>query len=147
MSARDQGFTLMELLLVLLIIGMLGGFGLSFYKGMEKIELSATANHMQSLIRSAQIKANGEGVTHIVSFYHSQGKCFHLANTKAIDILAMPSKISMKKTNFPQGKLYFRGKLSPSRGGTIVLDSKSYQSKITVLPVTGRVKVYPVTKK
>lgn len=147
MPPGDRGFTIIELLIVFLIGSILGGMGLSAYKGAERMELLTTANNIQSLIRGAQVRAYGQGNTHIVAFYSTLGECIHINDSKAINKVVMPGKTHMKKTNFPNGNLYFRGKLSPSQGGTIILSSKSYEVKITVLPVTGRVKVYPTTRK
>lgn len=147
MPRKDRGFTIIELLIVLFITSILGGFGLSAYKGAERIELLTTANNIQSLIRGAQAKAYGQENTHIVAFYSTLGECVHINNSKSINKVIVSGKIKMKKTNFPDGKLYFRGKLSPSQGGTIVLTSKSYEVTITVLPVTGRVRIYPITRK
>lgn len=59
----------------------------------------------------------------------------------------MPKNIHMRKTNFPSDKLYFSGHLPPNQGGTIVLDSKLYTLRVTVLPVTGRVKLYSAVRK
>lgn len=147
MPPTDRGFTMVELLMVLLITSILGGFGLSAYKGIEKIELATTASHIQSLIRTAQAEAHGEEDTHIVAFYSILGECNHIKNAKSINKIVLGERVNMNRTNFTNGKLYFRGKLSPSQGGTIVLNSKIYQVKITILPVTGRVKIYPITKK
>ncbi len=141
-----RGFTIIELVLVLLITGILGGLGLSAYKGAERSELMITANHIQSLVRSAQAQAYGEQSTHMIMFEPTYNECIHLHNSKTINTVTIPNKITMRKTNFPDNKLYFRGKLSPNRGGTIVLKSKSYQIEMTVLPVTGRVKIYPMVK-
>ena len=147
MSPRDRGFTIIELLIALLLGSILGTMGISAYKGTERIELMTTANNIQSLIRVAQARAYGQGNTHTVGFDPTLGECLHINNSKIIDSVVVKGKTYIKKTNFPKGNLYFRGKLSPSQGGTIVLNSKSYEVEITVLPVTGRVKIYPITRK
>ena len=147
MPRRDGGFTMIELLLALCIMGFLWNLGLSIHKSLEKIELVTTANHIQSLIRTVQTTAYGQQKVHIVSFSSDLGKCTHIHNSRSLGKVVIPNKIKLEKTNFPEDKLYFRNKLSPNRGGTIVLHSNSYEITITVLPVTGRVKVYPVVKK
>lgn len=147
MPRRDRGFTMIELLLVLCVMGIFWNVGLSIHKGAERIALMTTANNIQSLIRTAQTTAYGQQRIHIVSFSPDLGKCTHIHDSISMGKVTIPKNIKLKKTNFPEDKLYFRSKLSPNRGGTIVLGSKSYEIIITVLPVTGRVKVYPITRK
>jgi len=147
MPRSDRGFTMIELILVLVIMSVFWNFGLSIDRNAEKIELMTTANNIQSLIRTAQTTAYGQQRDHFILFSSELGKCTHINSLKTIGKVIIPKRIKLEKTNFPKGKLYFRSKLSPNRGGTIILRSKNYQIKITVLPVTGRVKVYPITKK
>jgi len=147
MPRRNRGFTMIELLLVLCVMSIFCSVGLSIEKGAQRIALMTTANNIQSLIRTAQTTAYGQQRVHIVSFSPDLGRCTHIHNSKSMGKVAIPKNIKLKKTNFPEDQLYFRRKLSPNRGGTIILSSKSYQVKITVLPVTGRVKVYPITRK
>lgn len=147
MPRDERGFTIIELLIVLVITSVISSFGLSVNRNLDKKQLLVTAKEIQTLIRNAQQVAYGEQSTNIVAFYYTLGECTHIQNAKVINTVIMPSNIYMGKTNFTDGKLYFRKHLSPNMGGTIVLYSKRYTVKITVLPVTGRVKIYPIDRR
>ena len=147
MLKSDKGFTIIELLLLFFIMVLFAKLGLSAHQSMSRIRLSMTATQIQTLTRAAQNRAYGEQNTHIVAFYSAHQEFNHIQNTKVINKVTMPRGITMKQTNFPDNKLYFTGKLGPSRGGTIELNSKSHTIEITVLTVTGRVNIYPLTRR
>ena len=106
-----------------------------------------TARDIQTLIRQSQDKAYAEQAAYEVSFFTVDDTCVQIRNNKILKRIIIPRGITIGAVNFPRNELYFTRKLTPSGGGTIWLYSKSHKINITVLPVTGRVKIYPVTKK
>ncbi len=147
MRANEQGFTMIELLLVLLGAVLFSSIGLSAHKATDRMQLSMAARSIQTLIRQTQDQAYGEQATHATAFYTISGECAQIKHLSILSKVTMPKGVQIEYTNFPDSKLYFRGKLGPSSGGTIRLTSKLHVIIITVLPVTGRVKIYPITKK
>lgn len=147
MLRSEKGFTIIELLLVFLVAAILIHTSLYTYSQIGRRQLSRSAREIQTLIRIAQDRAYQEQSAHSIIFYNQTSRCVHVQDIYAIKEIKMPGTITMNKTNFPSGRLRFTGKLRPNRGGTIQLSSKSHQVRITVLPVTGRVKIYPVTRK
>lgn len=147
MHQSERGFTLFELLLVLGLSSVIGTLGLSVNARMDRRQLLIAAQEVQSLIRESQQMAYGEQSVNIILFDYVVGRCSHIQNSKIIRRVYMPKNIHMRKTNFPSDKLYFSGHLPPNQGGTIVLDSKLYTLRVTVLPVTGRVKLYSAVRK
>lgn len=149
MGVKEQGFTIIELLLVLLGAVLFSSIGLSAHKVSDRMKLSMAAREIQTLIRQTQDQAYGEQADHMVAFYTKSGKCLQVRTRKALREVVIPKGIKIDDTTFlgGQGKLYFNGKLAPSGGGSIVLTSKAHLVEITVLPVTGRVKIKPIIKK
>lgn len=144
----EKGFTMVELLLLLLSTVLFINLGLSAHQSMERMKLSMTANQIQTLIRGAQNRAYQEQNTHTIYFSQQNKVCRQVQRAKIINEVKIPKGISIQETTFKANKLEFAGKLGPSGGGgTVQLSSKSQALKITVLPVTGRVKVYPLSAK
>jgi len=138
---------MVELLLVLLGAVLFANIGLATHKAVDRMTLFMTAREIQTLIRKTQDRAYGEQEVYEVGFYSLTGKCAQINNNKAIEVITIPRGIVLEPTNFPGGNLYFSGKLAPKGGGTIFLKSRSHKVEITVLPVTGRVKIYPIDRK
>lgn len=147
MQTNERGFTMIELLLVLLGAVLFSSIGFSANKAIDRIHLSITARNIQTLIRETQDQAYGEQASYAVAFYTLSGECVQIKKLEIPKKITMPKGVEIQHTTFPNSKVYFRGKLGPNSGGTIVLASKSHNLSITVLPVTGRVKIYPMTKK
>lgn len=137
---------MIELLLVLLGAVLFASAGLSVYNASSKRELYTAARSVQTLIRLTQDQAYGQQDNHHVSFYTTENRCVQIRDHQIIEEALIPRGIKLGSTNFPSGKLYFNGQLTPSRGGSIYMYSRAHKVKITVLPVTGRVKIYPITK-
>ncbi len=147
MLKSERGFTMIELLLVLLGAVLFANIGLSAHKATSRMNLFMTAREIQTLIRQTQDKAYGEQAMYELGFYTLTGRCIQIKDNRITDEISIPRGITIERTNFPGRTLKFNGKLVPSGGGTILLYSKSHQVRITVLPVTGRVKIYPVDRK
>ena len=137
---------MMELLLVLLGAVLFVNMGLGIQKTSSRMQLSISARKIQTLIRQTQDQAYGEQAIYLLAVQPVKGRCIQVRSSKVLKEVKMPQGIKIEYANFTNGKLYFRRSLAPSMGGTIVLASKSHRLKITVLPVTGRVKIYPIMK-
>ncbi|NLI89554.1 MAG: type II secretion system protein [Epulopiscium sp.] len=147
MLKNEKGFTIMELVLIILLTALFVSGALYTRKQVGRRQLYSTARDIQTLIRVAQDGAYGEQNVHGINFYPNSQECVHIRNYRIVKEIKIPNTIKMEPTSFPNNKLRFSSKLSPSRGGTIKLCSRSHEVRITVLPVTGRVKIYPIQRK
>lgn len=143
----EKGFTMIELLLVLLVAVFFVNAGVKAQRSMENFQLSRMAREIQSMIRKAQHMAYAQESVQVVRFDTIQQEVKLTTLTRIKETTKMPSGIKHNGSNFSNQKLYFRKKLAPNQGGTILLSSKTHEVRITVLPVTGRVKIYPATRK
>ncbi len=147
MYRSEKGFTMIELLLVLMVAVLFVSTGLSITNATGRRDLYIAARSVQTLIRQSQDYAYGEGSIYCVGFYTSTNECEQIRQHEVMSEANIPRGIKINSTNFPEGRLFFTRQLTPSRGGSIYMSSRAHKVRITVLPVTGRVKIYPITKK
>lgn len=147
MLRGEEGFTMIELILVLVMMTMVMGIGIEAHQSAERIKLAISAGQIQTLINKAHCRSYNEQNRHTITFKPETKECHYIKNTYVIEKVKLPRGIALEGITFLQNSFYFDEKLGPSAGGTIKLNSKSHTIKITVLPVTGRVKIYPLSIK
>ena len=145
MLKKKRGFIAIELLLVLLGAVLFLNLSLSTKNSLERTKLQSGARQLESMIRKSQDLAYSQGHTYYVAMFTDGANL--IKRVRITERMELPQGIQIKTCNFPNNRIRFKRALAPNQGGTIYLVSKNHQVRMTVLPVTGRVKIYPTTKK
>jgi prepilin-type N-terminal cleavage/methylation domain-containing protein len=149
-SPSCQGFTLIELALVLVIIGILSTFGMPKLLDSTSITLSAQADRMASDLRRVQWMATTGNLSLCVAVTSNQYSVHlfttscHLGSpisdpvTRTPFTVVLPTLSSLTDTVSPS-PLYFNSLGQPSRQGAFRLASSdtSFTVMVNVTPVTG----------
>jgi len=141
---RNNGFTLIELIVVVVIISLLLGLGIN---GLDYLiqwnKLNVTAGLLSSELKNTQSRAFYEGVYYKLQFMPSSDKYRIYKQTELIDDIILKD-IDLFNTNFTNNNLYFYPNGVPSMGGTVTLKNKRGKILYVIMtPVTARVRVSP----
>ena len=153
---RFRGFSLLELVTVLLMVGVLAVFAVPRLFTVQSITLPAVAAQMTSNIRYAQSLSMSQGQRYRVNFTATTYQITDMsgipivqpvtASTAAISV--SPATLGGYNPPFTNNYVAFDTKGAPfvsattalATTATITLTSGSDASSITVMPETGRVK-------
>jgi len=141
---RNNGFTLIELMVVVVIISLLLGLGIN---GLDYLiqwnKLNVTAGLLSSELKNSQSRAFYEGIYYKLQFLPSLDKYRIYKQTELIDDIILKD-IDLFNTNFTNNNLYFYPNSVPSMGGTVTLKNKRGKVLYIIMtPVTARVRVSP----
>jgi prepilin-type N-terminal cleavage/methylation domain-containing protein len=141
---RNKGFTLIELMVVVVIISLLLGLGIN---GLDYLiqwnKLNVTAGLLSSELKNTQSRAFYEGVYYKLQFLPSLDKYRVYKQTELIDVI-MLKDIDLFNTNFTNNNLYFYPNGVPGMGGTVTLKNRRGKVLYVIMtPVTARVRVSP----
>jgi len=141
---RNNGFTLIELMVVVVIISLLLGLGTN---GLDYLiqwnKLNTAAALLSSELKNTQSRAFYEGVYYKLQFWPSLDRYRIYKQTELIDDIILKD-IDLFNTNFTDNNLYFYPNGVPSMGGTVTLKNKRGKVLYVIMtPVTARVRVSP----
>ena len=147
----QKGITLLELVVVLGIIAVLSGATIGTARGLQRRTLHNASLALQSDMRHAQRMALIEGRRWRIAFddvYHrySVGHERSVLDTAAQPPwIYLPSGVEFSYLPRLNSEFLPRGTLSGG-GFTIYLRNRQYEQRLTILPVTGRVRVWDVER-
>jgi len=140
----------MELIIAVSIISFLTAIILPSFSILERAELKKAASELKMTIIYAQNKSIKESKRHYVKFFKEQnvyivGHEIFKPLDKKIN-LSDNIEIGQMVFNTPN-KIQFTTRGTSGSSGTIYLQSKNFKLKLTVVPGTGRVKIYAIEKR
>jgi len=143
-SNRNKGYTLIELMVVVAIIALLLGLGIS---GMDNLiqwnKLNTAAGILSAGLKETQSMAFYEGVYYKIQFWPPLDRYRIYRQTELIQDIILDG-VNLFNTNFTDNNLYFYPNGVPSMGGTITLKNKRGKVLYIIMtPVTARVRVSP----
>lgn len=141
---RTKGYTLIELMVVVVIVSLLLGFGIN---GLDYLiqwnKLNTAAALLSSELKNTQSRAFYEGVYYKLEFLPSLDKYRIYKQTELIDDIILKD-IDLFNTNFTNNNIYFYPNGVPSMGGTVTLKNRRGKILYVIMtPVTARVRVSP----
>lgn len=154
-SVAHQGFTLIEILVVLVILGIAAAMVVPRITGMGDMQASGAARILLADMQYAQNEAIVTQKDVTVTFNTGNGS-YVLSNTdgtlthplnKTPFVTALPSmagyrNIQMLSANFGgTNRVTFDSMGSPDNGGQVVLSADGNGYRLTLAPVTGKVSV------
>jgi type II secretory pathway pseudopilin PulG len=162
LSARREGFTFIEMILIVTIVGIVGVTAQAFFSGIEEYRLDGAARKIASDIRYAQERAVEGHDDYSIAFDTSRNLYALYTMSPSAALLKDPltrenfivdldddgyAGVTMKTASFG-GKvsLTFDKMGVPSSGGSLTIQSGNLSRAITVLAETGLVKIGEVVK-
>jgi len=145
---KVKGFTLIELLVFLLVLSIIFTIAKPGFEVMlEQARVRAILRELVTDVRYAQQMALGEGKIYYVIFdRNSEAYRIQVAGNPFPQVLKQvffADGIDLSWTSFPEDRFHFTSLGAPSGGGTVtIMDSRGNVYRITVLPATGRVRIY-----
>ena len=147
---KEKGFTLIEMVTVIAILGIVSMFSIGAYTYQAKHEMKALTEYMGQTIQVIQQKASLENAKYTLSVEIEKGKTYIEVIGNRVRILQyeIPKTLEVVfQTDFiDRSKIEFARDMSPTSAGTIYVKHRylPYQIKMTVRPVTGIVTIYPL---
>ncbi|HAG08833.1 MAG TPA: hypothetical protein DCK87_04615 [Desulfotomaculum sp.] len=138
----NDGFTLLEVIIVVLIIGVLSGCALSFSGLINKHNLTNAALIIAQDIRlTQQLNLNQNGA-YTILFDCSGERYFIKKGVAAYKTVKLPSGVDLVGTNFNYNELGFSPDGAPFKGGHLSVKNKNnHYLFVIVNPVIGRVRI------
>lgn len=145
MSGREKGFSLMELITVLALLGILSLVTVPILRNFGPWPLRASAQTMAARVREARQTALATGDICYVTYYELSNR-YRLDFPAGREWVELPEGVRISAVNFPRfdGRptLYFRYTGAPNRGGHVALQNVNGERLyLIVTPVTGRVRI------
>lgn len=144
---RKNGFTVIELIIVISIISILGCILVPSFHLLEKATLKKAAIELRMNILYTQRRAIKDNKRYWLRFYNLQNvytissSAFSPPHKK----IQLSSDIKMEEIVFSTPKeIKYTIKGTTGSGGHLYLKSKNHRVKLTVMPGTGRVKIYEI---
>lgn len=147
-SRAERGFTLVELLIVVLLLGILGALTVpGFRTGLVRHQVDTAARLLAADIREVQERVLNRESADEFKIHFGENRYTVLQNTRVIKAVDLPGGVSIVSAGFGGSdmRVWFRnGSVSPQDGGgTVVLKHRAtgLESRVVVKPVTGRVRI------
>lgn len=152
---RFGGFTMIELVIVLIVAGLLAVYAIPKLTSPQSITLSAVANQLNGKIRYAQSLSMSQGQRYRINFTASSfgitdmsGGVASLPPTAGTVVTVSPATLSGWSPPLTNGYVAFDSRGVPytsatatlASTATLTLTSGSDTASVTIAPETGRVK-------
>lgn len=147
---KEKGFTLIEMVTVIAILGIVSMFSIGAYTYQARHEMKVFTEYMGQTIQVMQQKASLENAKYTLSKGMEKNKTYMEVIGRGVRILQyeIPKTLEVAfQTDFTdRSKIEFAQDMSPTSVGTIHVKHRylPYQMKMTVRPVTGLVTIYPL---
>ena len=139
---RNKGYTLIELMVVVIIISLLLGLSLSgLYNLIQWSKLNRAAAILSSELKNTQSRAFYEGVYYKIEFWSPLDRYRIYRKTELYKDIQLED-IDLFNVNFTNNEVYFYPSGVPSMGGTVTLKNKRSKILYVIMtPVTARVRI------
>lgn len=146
---KKDGFTLVEFIIVLSIILTIGAFIVPSFNLLERIALKNAATELKMNINYTKTKSVKERKRHWLKIFKDHNLYF--VSSDAFEphekVIKLSKGIEIEEAVFStENTIKFTIKGTTGSGGRIYLRSENFRVKITVVPGTGRVKIYEIEK-
>ena len=133
----DRGFTLMELIVVIGLIGILAGIGMPYFRGfMINTQLRGAARDLTSDLRYAQQQAVTTQINYRVVFVPSSNS-YRVENDSTGQLIrarTVKSPVILQSTTLPANTVIFNATGAALSSGTIILSNEDSQAVIDIKP-------------
>jgi len=143
----EHGYTIIELVLIVFVLSIVFGIAApSVRNHLDSYCLKSFDRIIVADLRYAQKKSMMNWRETRVYFSSYSDKIYVKQGTKTIKSDSYPAFVKLDYTSFASNEIKFTCSGNPSTGGSIHVSCGDKKHTITVLPVTGRVKVYEFEK-
>lgn len=137
------GHTLIELVLIVFILSFLGAAAApSITDGLNRHRLNGFARIIMEDLRFAQLEASSHWMRCRLHFNNDSRMLTINQGPKLVKSDPYPVGVRLDHTTYPGNEVSFNEHGDPSSGGSLYIASGNLTYTITVLPVTGRTKLY-----
>ena len=151
---KNNGFALLEIVLAMSISVVVLSVGILSITSLERLKLYYSAHVLQTNLRYCQKNAMDEHRKYALTFGHDQFFYYYISRADDLGLLrkisqvVLPNNIAVKiKTNAKDNAIAYTTRGTVSTPGTITLSGNNYFVEIKVNVGSGRVKIYPLSKK
>lgn len=143
MKMDAKGYTLVELALIVSILSaMMFMAAPGIRNGMNRYRLNSFARLIAEDLRYAQQQASMNWRSCSLSTNEASQRISVRMGSRIIKSDPYPSFVKIDYTSFASNEVVFNERGNPSKGGSLCISCNGLQYHITVLPVTGRIKIY-----
>ncbi|MBK5251159.1 MAG: hypothetical protein JJE29_00715 [Peptostreptococcaceae bacterium] len=147
MEHNYKGYTMVELVLIVFVLSIIFAIAApNVRQSMNIYRLNAFDRTIISDLRFAQQQASINWRESRLYFSNTSRKIYVKQGTKIIKSDIYPDSVRLDYTNFTSNEIEFNEFGNPSKGGSIHISCGSQKHTITILPVTGRAKLYEYEK-
>ncbi len=147
MKGYARGFTAIELLLIVALLSViLAVVAPNIRNSIDNYRLNCFDRIIISDIRFAQQQSSINWRENRVYFSNTNRKISVKQGTHIIKSDSYPASVKLDYTNFTSNQISFNEFGNPAKGGSIHISCGNIKHTITLLPVTGRVKLYEYEK-
>src|SRR6056297_1259001 len=142
-----KGFTVLELSVIMFVLSAMALIAApNIRSSINNYRLNCFERIIISEIRFAQQEASVNWRENRVYFSNTSRMVYVKQGPKIIKSDPYPDSVKLDYTNFSNNQIEFNEFGNPSKGGSIHISCGNIKHTITVLPVTGRVKLYEYEK-